>query len=572
MQDFRDTLLNDLSVLIGKRNVITDQQKIQPYATGFRVGQGTAIAVIKPRTLLMLWQVLQLLVKTDVAIVMQAANTGLTGGSTPAEGMDRDTVIINTLALTDIQLLPEQQQFVAFAGASLFALEKVLDPHGRVPHSVIGSSCIGASIVGGVCNNSGGALVERGPAYTELALYAQLDEHGELHLVNELDIALGETPEEILENLQAQRYQLKDIKTTAKKASDGDYKTWLRDTQSPTPARFNADPRRLHQASGCAGKLAVFAVRLDSFAKPEQKTTLLISTNSAACLTELRRDLLEKMHELPISAEYLHRDVIDLTDHYGRDTMLILKHFGTSVMPRFFNLKKSLEQFCQKFALTNERTIDWLSNRMARLLPSQVPDYLQTLKSEFEHHLILTVKGHSLAEVQTRLTQLSHTHSLAVKSCNDAEAKQVYLLRFAAAGAAIQYQKLHHQHTSGLLALDIALPRNCQDWFERLPKALSEKIAQRYYYGHFLCYVFHQDYIVKAGFDPDEVKAELLAFIDSRGAEYPAEHNVGHLYLAKPALAAQYQKLDPTNRFNPGIGKMSKQKCYGVCQHGDKQG
>jgi hypothetical protein len=34
---------------------------------------------------------------------------------------------------------------------------------GRAPHSVIGSSCLGASIVGGVANNSGGALVKRGP-------------------------------------------------------------------------------------------------------------------------------------------------------------------------------------------------------------------------------------------------------------------------------------------------------------------------------------------------------------------------------------------------------------------------
>lgn len=39
---------------------------------------------------------------------------------------------------------------------------------------MIGSSCIGASVIGGVCNNSGGSLVKRGPAYTEMALYAQL--------------------------------------------------------------------------------------------------------------------------------------------------------------------------------------------------------------------------------------------------------------------------------------------------------------------------------------------------------------------------------------------------------------
>ena len=44
------------------------------------------------------------------------------------------------------------------------------------------------------------------------------------------------------------------------------------------------------------------------------------------------------------------------------------------------------------------------------------------------------------------------------------------------------------------------------------------------------------------------------------GAEYPAEHNVGHEYAAKPNLVQFYKKLDPTNSFNPGIGKTSKNK------------
>lgn len=46
----------------------------------------------------------------------------------------------------------------------------------------------------------------------------------------------------------------------------------------------------------------------------------------------------------------------------------------------------------------------------------------------------------------------------------------------------------------------------------------------------------------------------------TRGAEYPAEHNVGHLYEAKPALRKFYESLDSNNAFNPGIGKTSKQK------------
>ena len=45
---------------------------------------------------------------------------------------------------------------------------------------------------------------------------------------------------------------------------------------------------------------------------------------------------------------------------------------------------------------------------------------------------------------------------------------------------------------------------------------------------------------------------------DKIGAEYPAEHNVGHEYKAKSHLKKFYRELDPTNFFNPGIGKTSK--------------
>jgi D-lactate dehydrogenase (quinone) len=54
----------------------------------------------------------------------------------------------------------------------------------------------------------------------------------------------------------------------------------------------------------------------------------------------------------------------------------------------------------------------------------------------------------------------------------------------------------------------------------------------------------------------------LLELYNSRGAEYPAEHNVGHEYFAKPSLSNFYKKLDPTNAFNTGIGQTSKLKYW----------
>ena len=63
------------------------------------------------------------------------------------------------------------------------------------------SSWVGASVTGGVCNNSGGSLVQRGPAYTQLSLFARIDAQGRLELVNHLGVALGTSPEEILGRL-----------------------------------------------------------------------------------------------------------------------------------------------------------------------------------------------------------------------------------------------------------------------------------------------------------------------------------------------------------------------------------
>jgi D-lactate dehydrogenase len=85
------------------------------------------------------------------------------------------------------------------------------------------------------------------------------------------------------------------------------------------------------------------------------------------------------------------------------------------------------------------------------------------------------------------------------------------------------------------------------------PKS-RQPILHKLYYGHFLCHVFHQDYIVAKGTDCVALEEAMLPLLDRRGAEYPAEHNVGHLYHAKPTLAAHYEALDPCNMFNPGIG------------------
>ncbi len=151
--------IRKLEGIVGKKHVLTQEHKTERYRKGFRSGQGKALAVVFPGSLLEQWRIFKTCVEADKIIIMQAANTGLTEGSTPSgDDYDRDIVIISTLRQDKIQVLSEYNQVIAFPGSTLWHLEKVLKPLGREPHSVIGSSCIGASVIGGICNNSGGGI------------------------------------------------------------------------------------------------------------------------------------------------------------------------------------------------------------------------------------------------------------------------------------------------------------------------------------------------------------------------------------------------------------------------------
>lgn len=548
--------------IVGRRHVITNPRSMERFCKGFRSGEGEALAVVQPGTLLEQWHVLKACVEANKIVIMQAANTGLTEGSTPSGHYDRDAVIISTKRMDKIQLLKDGRQIVSFPGATLFALEKLMAPIGREPHSVIGSSCIGASIVGGVCNNSGGALVERGPSYTELALYAQITEDGRLELVNHLGIQLGDDPETILSRLEAGDYCAEDIEDTNLKASDSDYHRKVREIDSPSPARFNADKQRLYEASGCAGKLAVFAARLDTYPKPETEKVFYIGTNDTQVLTRLRRHILAEFDNLPVSGEYMHAEIYDISKIYGKDTLILIDKLGTDRLPGIFAMKGWVDARLSRVPFLPDNLTDRFMQFLNRVWPNVLPERMEAFRARYEHHLILKMRDGGVAEAEGFLTRFFQEEEGAWFACTPREGKIAGLHRFAAAGAAVRYHAVHSNEVEDILALDIALRRDDRDWFEVLPEELENDLLHKLYYGHFFCHVLHQDYIVKKGIDPKRLKEKMLRILDDRGAEYPAEHNVGHLYAAKPDLAEFYRECDPTNSLNPGIGKMSRRKCY----------
>lgn len=556
------SLISQLRQIVGDKYLITDPSKSEAYRSGYRFGNGNALAVVRPGNLTEFWAILKACVAADVIVIAQAANTGLTGGSTPdGNDYDRDIVIINAMRISGIQLINDAQQVVCLPGSTLNELEIALKPHGREPHSVIGSSCIGASVIGGICNNSGGALVQRGPAYTEMALYAQLTEQGELQLVNHLGIDLGDTPEEILANLENQRYQRKDIQLDCGKGHDHAYCNHVRQVDEDSPARFNADPARHYEASGCAGKLAIFAVRLDTFVAENKTAVFYIGTNQTETLNDLRRHMLANFKQLPISGEYIHRDAFDVAAKYGKDTFWVIKKFGTHWLPKLFAMKAKVDRLAKKISFMPSHFSDKIMQAISTVLPEHLPKKLWQYRDQYEHHLIVKMGGDGVQEARDYLTSYFKEGSKgAFFECDAVETQAAMLHRFAVASAAIRYRAIHEKDVEDIVALDIALRRNDREWFETLPPEIDQKISHKLYYGHFMCHVFHQDYIVKKGHDCMELEHQMLELLDKRGAQYPAEHNVGHLYEAKPALRKFYKALDPTNSFNPGIGHTSKKK------------
>ena len=554
-------LLQDFKKILGEKYILTSESSKYSHRKGYRYGIGEAFAVVKPGNLIESWKILERCVDAGLIVIMQAANTGLTGGSTPyGTNYDRPIVIINTMRIDDIHFIDEGKQIIALPGSTLFDLENKLAPIGREPHSVIGSTSIGASIVGGVCNNSGGSLIQRGPAYTELSIYAQVNDKGELKLINDLGVELGSSPEEILTNLQEKNYTSNQVQFPDKLASDNEYEKRLRDINQSTPARFNADKRRLYGVSGSAGKVAVFAVRLDTYPAAKKNKVFYIGTNEPDVLWKMRRDILSNFKNIPTTGDYLHRACYDATKKYSKDNFIVIHKLGTSFIPTLFSLKRKVDLIASRFKFMPDKFSDRLMQFLSEFWPNHLPRRMEEFRDLYEHHWIIETSDESIDESREYFEAFFKKHEGDFFECTDKEGKKAVLHRFVAGSAIGRYHAIHQKEVGPMMSIDVAFPRNEKEWFENLPSEIEDQLEIKLHYGHLFCHVFHQNYIVKKGVDSKALKSKLLKTFDERGAEYPAEHNVGHEYSAKPVLINFYKKLDPTNVFNTGIGNTSKHK------------
>jgi D-lactate dehydrogenase len=556
-----DALLAQLRSYVGAQHVLTDPRANRRWRKGYRYGEGRVLAVVRPGTLLEQWRVFKACVEAGRIVIMQGANTGLNGGSTPfGDDYDREVVLINTMRIDRIDLLNGGEQVLALAGSTLHALEKLIRPLGREPHSVIGSTTIGASVVGGVCNNSGGALIRRGPAFTQLALYGRVNDDGSVSLVNHLGMELGNDPEEILSRLDTGRYTEADVwHDTGKLASDPDYSSLIRQVDEPGPARFNNDPRLLYEAAGSAGKLCVFAVRLDTFPSSGPSKVFYIGSNDFMELTNIRRHILSSFKTLPVAGEYLHRDAYDIAEQYGKDLYLLIKYAGTERIPTAFVVKSRFDAITGALGLGTNLS-DKILQVLTGLLPNHLPKRMNAFRDKYQHHLLLRVDGEGIAEARQDLGSIFPSADGDFFEADEEEAAAAFRNRYAIGGGSVRYRAVHADRVENIVALDLALPRNTLDWRETLPPELEQYVERRIRCGHFMCQVFHYDYAVRKGTDWLDIERRIIAHLNGRGIEFPSEHNVGHLYTAKPVLADFYRSLDPTNTMNPGIGHTSKLK------------
>ena len=548
--------------IMGRKHVLASARATARYTTGDRFGAGEVLAVLRPGSLVDMWRALQVCVDHDLIVITQAANTGLTGGSGPGDqDYDRDIVIISTLRIDQIHLLHDAREAICLAGSTLFALEEKLAPHGREPHSVIGSTSIGASVVGGIANNSGGTQIRKGPAYAEQAIFARVDERGQIQLVNHLGIDLGSDPTHILDRLQRGQWDAADVTPPPPDSTGTAYAEHVREL-ADSPARFNADPTFLHEASGSAGKLMVFAVRTRTFPLEEDKATFYIGTDRPADLEGLRRAFLAAEGPLPISGEYMSSHAFNLAVTYGKDTYVSLKHVGSRTLVRMFALKSWANGVFAKMPGMGPSVADTISQKLFALIPEKIPPRLVEFRDRFAHHLLLVVSGSQREETTQLLEQFfaAPEHEGAFFECDADEAQSATLIRFGVASAASRFFAMHRSEASAMVTFDVALRRDDEDWLEVLPPEIADQLLESVYFGHFFCHVLHQDHVAKKGVDPVALKKQMTALLEDRGAAVPAEHNFGRIYPAPEPMIEHFQQLDPLNMFNAGVGESSPRK------------
>ena len=597
-------LPNKLAKIVGRAHIldgrIQDSDTL-PFLKGARMGQGTALCIIRPQKLQHVIDAVQLIVDADCVIVPQGQNTGLTGGSVPNNNDNnntdtRPTVVISFKDLNRHFLLDDGRRVVCLAGTGLATLADFVQaefPH-RESHSILGSTFLNPTTAAGVAFGSGGTQVRKGPAYTDRALYLTIDEtpwgKRQVHVVNTLGIKgledsdfehIGgplrkmdsvasrlDTWSRWVQGGYERRMKYSTPEGTKLAAHDVWYGHRLCDDQADPEriSRYNADTRG-SLPNRSEGKVIILATVHDTFPRPQETKTFWVSFDSLETAAAFRKEVcLDNPQDLPCSLEYMDRDAFDVIDAAGRILANTIWLFGTTspIVQQLWNLKLWIQGLP---VAGSDKWVDFLLYTFNAICPPGLPSPVMRLAKQYDHHAALTVGdfGHGeMDRFMERLEEFQKTRSIQIHECaTESEANSLSAFRFAAAPAFRTY--CVGKGLSGF-SVDYALPQNKDDQVPPLSNA-DTSVAQpvkRMRYSHFGCNVVHEDLAYPVETDILQAKYAFKHAVEheSKG-RLPAEHGHGREYSAPPETKERWKHMDPLNVLNPGIGGLSSAYRYG---------
>lgn len=582
--------MKTLKRIVGKKNFLNGREETTEtaaYLKGARMGKGSALAIVRPKKLRQIQEIVQEAVDAGCAVLVQGSNTGLTGGSTPREQSDgRPTVVISMKHFDTAFPIDDGEKVVCLAGVGLASLKHFVNENfpDRESHSILGSTFLNPTTAAGVAYGSGGTQIRKGPACTERALYLKVvpDKYGKhiVKVVNTLGIEDLDSEEGefiahkgwdgVISKLDSYIDVVKNEGDNTMKNSndtygkhqshDSNYKENLC-TVDNNVSRFNADTKGL-DCNRSEGKVLILATVHDTFKSPSRSKSYWLSFEDLATTVKFKTEVcLDNPADLPMSIEYMDRDSFDIIDQAGRFMGHFIKFFGSAspIVSAGWAVKLKVEALDIRGAAIFPDRFQYYLNT---LLPSVLPKKIMDMGKSRDHHIATTIGDYngSLDRFEERFAKFCQEHEgkIDVHECTTASEKNgVTAFRFIAAAAFKTYCV-----GTGLqgISVDYALPKNHSSSPE-LPE--TNQPVKRMRYSHFGCNVVHEDLAYAQGVDTHAAKMELKHVVDEvcKG-RLPAEHGHGTEYHAPPDTQKRWMKMDPFNVMNPGVGGLSTKYRY----------
>jgi len=582
-------VVSTLKRIVGKNNMWDGREEnsvTTQYLKGARLGYGPALAIVRPYKLTQIQDIVVAAADAGCAVLVQGSNTGLTGGSIPRKTSDgRPTILISMKNFDSIIPIDNGEKVLTLAGAGLGTLRNYVDEKlGRESHCVLGSTFLNPTTAAGVAFGSGGSQMRKGPAWTERALYLKVvaDKYGKhtVKVVNTLGIEGLDSEEgeftshkglngvipQLDKYVEAVKHEQPDEmkksnKTHGKQPShDHTYKENLCTIDNGI-SRFNADTKGI-DCNRSEGKVIILATVHTTFYSPPNAKCMWLSFSDMDTTNKFKTQVcLNNPADMPKSCEYIGRDSFDVIDRAGRVAGHVINFFGLSspYVSKIWDLKKRFEGIDIRGAATLPDKFNYLVNP---IVPPLLPKPIMDMGRRHDHN-ILTVIGDfegSLNRFEERFAKFCEENKGKVEhyECQtQSETNAAVVFRFCAAPAFKTFVV-----GTGLqgVSVDYALPKNCSD-IPVLPP--SNQPVKRMRHSHFGCNVIHESLAYEMGVDTHKAKMELKHVVDEvYGGKLPAEHGHGTEYIAPKDTQKRWQKMDPMNVMNPGVGGLSTRYKY----------